>query len=65
MPGGMSGAQRDLLLAFDLRAEGLAKIASLVRTALGGKAKQASTLIAGDMEIFLASDVLYSSASRR
>ena len=35
-------------------------MASLVRTALGGQAKQASTLIAGDMEIFLASDVIYS-----
>ena len=56
----MTGAQRDLLLALDFRAEGVAKVASLVRTALGGQAKQASTLIAGDMEIFLASDVIYS-----
>ena len=56
----MSGAQRDLLLALDFRTEGVAKVASLVRTALGGQAKQASTLIAGDMEIFLASDVIYS-----
>ncbi|HEY5342239.1 MAG TPA: hypothetical protein VIJ66_01080 [Solirubrobacteraceae bacterium] len=60
VPGAMTGAQRDLLQALDFRAEGLAKVASLVRTALGGKAKQASTLIAGDMEIFLASDVIYS-----
>jgi hypothetical protein len=60
VPGSMSGAQRDLLLALDFRAEGVAKVASLVRTALGGQAKQASTLIAGDMEIFLASDVIYS-----
>jgi hypothetical protein len=60
VPGSMSGAQRDLLLALDLRAEGVAKVASLVRTALGGQAKQASTPIAGDMEIFLASDVIYS-----
>ena len=29
-------------------------------TALGGKDKQASTQIAGAMEIFLASDVIYS-----
>ena len=56
----MTAAQRDLLLVLDLRAEGLAKVASLVRTALGGQAKQASTPIAGDMEIFLASDVIYS-----
>jgi hypothetical protein len=35
-------------------------VAGLLPTALGGKAKQASTDIAGDMEIFLASDVIYS-----
>jgi len=60
VPGAMADAQRDLLLALDLRAEGVAKVASLVRTALGGQAKQASTPLAGDMEIFLASDVIYS-----
>jgi hypothetical protein len=60
VPGEMAGAQRNLLLALDLRSEGLAKIANLIRTALGGQSKQASTQIAGDMEIFLASDVIYS-----
>jgi hypothetical protein len=60
VPGAMVPAQRDLLLALDLRAEGVAKVASMVRTALGGQAKQASTPIGGDMEIFLASDVIYS-----
>jgi hypothetical protein len=60
VPGAMTAAQRDLLLVLDLRTEGLAKVASLVRTALGGQAKQANTPIAGDMEIFLASDVVYS-----
>ncbi len=60
VPGEMSSAQRDLLLALDLRAEGVEKVANLLRTALGGQAKQASTLIAGDMEMFLASDVIYS-----
>lgn len=60
VPGGMTGAQRDLLLALDLRAEGLEKVAAQLRTALGGQAKQASGAIAGDMESFLASDVLYS-----
>jgi hypothetical protein len=60
VPGSMSAAQSNLLLALDLRAEGVAKVTSLVRTALGGQAKQASTPIAGDMEIFLASDVIYS-----
>ena len=56
----MAAAQRDLVLAFDLRVEGLTKLAALLPTALGGQGKQASTLIAGDMEIFLASDVIYS-----
>ena len=59
-PGEMSGAQSNLLLAFDLRSEAVAKVAALVPTALGGQGKQAITQIAGDMEIFLASDVLYS-----
>jgi hypothetical protein len=60
VPGEMDAAQRDLLLALDLRAEGIEKVATLLRTALGGQAKQASTLIAGNMENFLASDVIYS-----
>lgn len=60
VPSEMDTPQRDLLLALDLRAEGVQKVANLVRTALGGQAKQASTLIAGDMENFLASDVIYS-----
>jgi hypothetical protein len=59
-PGGLADAQRDLLLAFDLRTEAVAKIAALTPTALGGQGKQAIAQIAGDMEIFLASDVLYS-----
>jgi hypothetical protein len=60
VPSEMAGAQRALLMALDLRAEGMTKIAALVPTALGGQGKQASTLIAGDMETFLASDVLFS-----
>ena len=60
VPGEMAAAQRDLLLALDLRVEGMTKVAALVPTALGGQAKQDSTKIAGDMEIFLASDVIYS-----
>jgi hypothetical protein len=56
----MSAAQTDLELAMDLRVEGLTKVAALLPTALGGQGKQASALIAGDMEIFLASDVIYS-----
>jgi hypothetical protein len=60
VPGGMEAAQRNLTLVLDLRAEALAKIASLVRTALGGQGKQASADIAGAMEEALASDVVYS-----
>jgi hypothetical protein len=59
-PSEMTSAQRDLLLALDLRVEGMTKVAALVPTALGSKNKQASALLAGDMEIFLASDVIYS-----
>jgi hypothetical protein len=59
-PSEMSGAQDSLLLAFDLRTEAVTKVAALTPTALGGQGKQATTQIAGDMEIFLASDVLYS-----
>lgn len=60
VPGEMASAQQDLLLTMDLREEGLTKVAALLPTALGGKASQTSTTIAGDMEIFLASDVIYS-----
>lgn len=60
VPGEMVGAQRALLLAFHFREEGMTKLAALVPTALGSKNKQASTELAGDMEIFLASDVIYS-----
>jgi hypothetical protein len=60
VPGEMVSAQRELLLALDLRVEGMSKLTELLPTALGGQAKQASTKIAGDMELFLASDVIYS-----
>jgi hypothetical protein len=59
-PSEMTSAQRYLLLALDLRAEGVRKITALAHTALGGQNKQAFTQIAGDMENFLASDVVYS-----
>jgi len=60
VPGEMAAAQQNLLLTMDLRVEGMTKVAALVPTALGGQAKPASAKIAGDMEIFLASDVIYS-----
>jgi hypothetical protein len=60
VPSEMTAAQRNLLLALDLRAEGLTKLAALLPTALGGQDKQAGSQIAGNMENFLASDVIYS-----
>jgi hypothetical protein len=62
VPEEVAGAQRALLLAQDLRAEAVTKIAALAPTALGGggQNKEAITKIAGDMELLLASDVLYS-----
>jgi hypothetical protein len=59
VPSEMTEAQRNLLLALDLRAEGLMKVATLISAELGTQAKQASTKIAGDMEIFLGSDVIF------
>jgi len=60
VPGAMQAAQRNLTLTLDLREEALAKIAGLVRTALGGQGKQACAQIAGAMEMLMASDVVYS-----
>ncbi len=60
VPGDMRDAQRNLLLAMHLRSEGLAKITNLIRTALGGQNKQATAYIAGAMELFLSSDVIWS-----
>jgi hypothetical protein len=60
VPGEMASAQRELLLVFDLRVEGMTKLAALIPAALGGQAQQTSPQLAGDMEIFLASDVIYS-----
>ena len=60
VPSEMSAAQRYLLLTLNLRSEALTKIAALTPTALGGQGKQAIATIAGDMEIFLASDVIHS-----
>ncbi len=60
VPGEMVDAQRNLLLALDLRVEGITKIGALLPTALGGQSAQAAPKIAGDMELFLASDVVYS-----
>jgi hypothetical protein len=60
VPSQMAGAQQNLLLALDLRAEALQTIANDVPSALG--TDSASTAIAGiaaEMQAFLASDVIY------
>ena len=59
VPGEMASAQRNFTLTMNLRVEGVTKVAGLLPTALGANGMQALTLIAGDMEIFLTSDVIY------
>jgi len=62
VPGELESAQRSLVLAMNLREETMTKLAGLIGQALGSGASSshALTLMAGDMEIFLASDVLFS-----
>ena len=58
----MKGAQQALLMALEFRRDGLGGIAERIRTALGDEgdaANDAITEIAGQMQAFLASDVLY------
>jgi hypothetical protein len=60
VPSQMAGAQQNLLLALNLRAEALAAIANNVPSALGtDSAAQAITTITAEMQAFLASDVIY------
>ena len=59
-PGDMAAAQRALELSYDLRSEALAKIAALAPAALGGQEPTSVTKISGDLELLLASDVIYS-----
>jgi hypothetical protein len=61
-PGDMADAQRNLLLALDLRADAVGKIASRIGEARGdqeGAAEAAVDQIAGEMQAFVASDVIY------
>ena len=52
------------MTAFELRADAIGRIANLIPTALGEKGKQAAIdSIAGQMQAFLASDVIYSQRS--
>jgi hypothetical protein len=61
VPGPMEGAQAHLLLTLDFRAEALRRVADELPTALGRgqPATQAISRIAGQMQKFLASDVIY------
>ena len=62
VPGEMQGAQQSLLIALEFRRDGLGFIAERIRTALGDEgeaANDAITEIGGEMQMFLASDVLY------
>jgi hypothetical protein len=61
VPSQMAAAQRNVLLALDLRQEAIQKIVSNIRTALGSsQAGAAIAAITGDMEMLLASDVIWS-----
>ncbi len=62
VPEKLVAAQRDLELVLDLRAEGLTKVGAHISPALGGGTESASDYkrIAGAMQTFLASDILYS-----
>jgi hypothetical protein len=61
VPGDMGAAQRNLELVLNLRAEGLTKIADQIPGALGrGQTSETAVdNIAGEMQAFLASDVVY------
>ena len=61
VPDDLAGAQESLLIAMELRRDGLQFIAERIATALGDEgdvADQAIESIAGQMQAFLASDVL-------
>ncbi len=60
-PSDLDVAQRDLLLALNLRASAVADVAQQIPVALGGLSGSGAALrrIAGDMEAILASDVLF------
>jgi len=60
-PGGLEGAQETLLIAMELRRDGLQFVAEQIATALGNEgdvADRAIERMTGQMQAFLASDVL-------
>lgn len=61
-PGDMAAAQRSFLITMEMRRDGLQSIADRIRTALSSDAEaadEAMKQIAGAMEMFLTSDVIY------
>lgn len=62
VPGDVKAAHRNLELVLNLRADGVRKIADLLPTALSTQAGAQDALrrVAGEMQAFLASDVVYS-----
>jgi hypothetical protein len=59
-PSELKPAQADLVLAFELRRDGLTQISDQIGTALGDEGSEEATAeIAEDMQYFVASDVLY------
>jgi hypothetical protein len=61
-PGDMTDAQRSFLIAMEMRRDGLQSIADRIRTALSSDAEAADKAIdeiAGAMQLFLSSDVIY------
>jgi len=61
-PDAMKGAQANLELLLSLRRDAVAKVADEIQTALGGTAGAGTAVdaIAGEMQAFSASDVIYS-----
>lgn len=64
-PGDMGGAQSSLELVYELRGAAMAEIADKVSTALGeAGSKKATEVIAKQMNVLAASDVVYASVAR-
>lgn len=66
-PDEMVGAQRSFLMAMEMRRDGLQSIADRISTALSSDAEaadEAINQIAGAMQLFLSSDVIYSTRVR-
>ncbi|HEX2016885.1 MAG TPA: hypothetical protein VGN69_09330 [Solirubrobacteraceae bacterium] len=61
VPNGLGAAQRNLLQGLDFRAEAVGKIGTKIRTALATSpsSADAAAVIAGEMEVLLASDVIF------